>query len=371
MTYPNPPEHLLKLISGNPSAKDFFGSLDHVRTEVKSYLREAGFDFRNFHEILDFGCGVGRFLFAFHSEMGESQRLWGCDVNSECAKWCQENIDFAQVSNNSIDPPLLFEEQFDLVYALSVFTHLRLDMQFRWAWEIYRVLRRNGVLFATFHGPAFFPIFYEANWGGKQVKKMYSLGDGVFSYLSAEGVEKDEGQVNVAAAHTAEFLQQQMSAFELIRCFPQCRMAGGQDLYIFRKPAHGRPISRPVERGSFEQLVWVKQLSAASGNSEPLILTFHVSGHQKFRVYPSVSPDGIYLIDWRIEIEGGGRTLLNESMPLNNCRIYGSTHHTVIELSVPDYDGLVKVSLSAKLRTRGSLPTDGVADISWCFPNFT
>ena len=370
MNSPTPPEHLLRHISGNPSAADFARSFEHVRIEVTSYLREAGFDFRRFHDILDFGCGVGRFLFAFQPQLMESQRLWGCDVNSECAKWCQENIDFAQVENNGIAPPLPFKEQFDLVYALSVFTHLRFDMQFRWAWEIYRVLRPNGIFFTTFHGPAFFPIFHEAR-GGNQVKEMHSLGDGIFSYLSEHGAEGDEGQVNVASAHTLEFIQHQFSAFEIVKRYPRCRMAGGQDLYIFRKPAHGRPIARPIESGASEQWSWPTRLAVVSGISEPLVLTFQICGHQKFCVYPSITPDSIYLIDYCLQIEGGGRVLVDESAQLNNCRIFGGNHHEVIEVTVPDYDGIVKVSLSTKLRTRASLPADGVVDVSWCFPNLT
>src|SRR5262249_14151549 len=116
-----PPSHLLQRISNDPRVESFIGSFGHVRHDVKRYLGLAGFDFSTFNNILDLGCGVGRFLYAFQPELRPEQRLWGCDVFDECARWCQENIPFAKVIHNPIDPPLPFEESsFDFVYAMSV-----------------------------------------------------------------------------------------------------------------------------------------------------------------------------------------------------------------------------------------------------------
>src|SRR5262245_60796797 len=132
-----PPAELLERIANNPSVTDFINSFAYVRSDVRRYLQEAGLEFANFRNILDLGCGVGRFLFAFQNELGPQQKLYGCDVYEACAAWCQENIDFAETAHTGIEPPLPYRNgQFDFVYALSVFTHLRLDMQFRWAWEI-------------------------------------------------------------------------------------------------------------------------------------------------------------------------------------------------------------------------------------------
>ena len=156
MTYPHPPAHLLQRIANNPSATDFINSFGWLGTMVKSHLQEAGFDFPQFKSILDFGCGVGRLLFALEPELAPGQKIQGCDVYEECARWCQDNIPFAEVKKSAIDPPLPYADgTFDLICAISVYTHLRLDMQFRWAWEIHRVLRPGGVLFATLHGPFF------------------------------------------------------------------------------------------------------------------------------------------------------------------------------------------------------------------------
>ncbi|ABG50673.1 Methyltransferase type 11 [Trichodesmium erythraeum IMS101] len=244
-----PPNDLLLRISGNPSIKAFISSFDDLRYTVKSYLQTAGFNFNQFEKILDFGCGVGRYLMAFEPELSPNQKLFGCDVFAECAEWCQENIKFATVKNNDIQPPLPFENnQFDLINAISVFTHLSLDLQHLWAWDIYRVLRPGGILFMTLHGPQFFPIVYDVfRSGNSHIAEMYSIGEeGLFLYLDHQGETDGQGQHTIAAVHTPTAYQEIFSMFKHIKRFPQSNLANGQDLYILQKPISGSLVAQPI-----------------------------------------------------------------------------------------------------------------------------
>ncbi|MGD1716220.1 methyltransferase [Dapis sp. BLCC M172] len=246
-----PPSHLLLRISGNPSAKAFISSFDDLKYTVKNYLQTAGFNFNQFENILDFGCGVGRYFMAFEPELLPNQKLFGCDVFAECAEWCQENIKFATVKHNDIQPPLPFENnQFDLINAISVFTHLSLDLQHLWAWDIYRVLRPGGILFMTLHGPQFFPIIYDIfRSGNAHQAEMYSIGEeGLFLYLDHEGETDGQGQHTIAAVHTPAAYQEIFSMFKHIKRFPQSNLANGQDLYILQKPISGSLVAQPLSR---------------------------------------------------------------------------------------------------------------------------
>ncbi|MGD1699651.1 methyltransferase [Dapis sp. BLCC M229] len=248
-----PPSHLLLRISGNPSAKAFISSFDDLRYTVKNYLQTAGFNFNQFDKILDFGCGVGRYLMAFEPELLPNQKLFGCDVFAECAEWCQENIKFATVKHNDIQPPLPFENnQFDLINAISVFTHLSLDLQHLWAWDIYRVLRPGGILFMTLHGPQFFPIVYDIfRTGNAHKAEMYSIGEeGLFLYLDHQGETDGQGQHTIAAVHTPTAYQEIFSMFKHIKRFPQSNLANGQDLYILQKPISGSLVAQPLSINS-------------------------------------------------------------------------------------------------------------------------
>ena len=365
-----PPAHLLQRIANNPSAADFEASFDPLQQIIRSYLQQAGFDFSSFDEILDFGCGVGRFMFAFEQHLRPGQKIHGAEVHPECARWCRENIKFAETTHTSIDPPLPYKDQkFDLVYALSVYTHLRLDMQFRWAWEIQLVLKPGGVLFATLHGPTFFPLFH-AHRDNAVTYEMYGMGDdGFFSYLvfpSEEGL--DQGQVQVASAHSPGVVKEQFAGFEIVERFPFSGLAGGQDLFLFRKPLHGRAVALPAEATADCSYTETPQLLRGS---RPVELTFTLDDHDSFMVYPRLQPDAAYWVDFHIQIQTkGGKTLVDQTLRLPHNRNFGASHYGKLAVPVPAHRGEVTVKLSSKVTDRGTLPKDVEPKIEWAFPNF-
>lgn len=102
--------------------------------------------------VLDFGCGAGRTLRHFATE-AQVAEFWGSDIDVESIRWLQENLDppFRAVQSGVL-PPLPFDDgSFDLVYCVSVFTHLA-DEWAAWLLELRRVLRDDGLLIATFMG---------------------------------------------------------------------------------------------------------------------------------------------------------------------------------------------------------------------------
>ena len=311
-------------------------------------------------------------MFTFQKTLGPNQKVWGCDVYEECARWCQENIDFAETAHCNIDPPLPYRDgQFDFVYALSVFTHLRLDMQFLWAWELYRVLEPGGVLFVTVSGPHLFPNLFVTRDSDAKVRDMYSFGvDGLFACFSFSGQLESEGQVEVGSAHTPGFFRTLFSAFEEVKWFPQSKLAGGQDLYILRKPVHARAIARPVSEAdeTAEQWLWRETLNPKGW---PLQLNFNLNGQKKFRVYPSVCSAGLYRIAYQVEIKAGDRVLASQKLPFDYGSLFGKTHYATIELSVPEASGVVTVHLSSVIESVKTLSANDVIEIDWCFPIFT
>jgi SAM-dependent methyltransferase len=373
MLTPKPPKHLLRRVTGSPNLADFLNSFEGVRYTIKRYLTEAGLDFSQFTDILDLGCGVGRFALTFEQELRAGCRLRQCDVFEECARWCRENIDFAETEHTSVEPPLPYcDEQFDLVNALSVFTHLRLDLQFKWAWEVHRVLRPGGILFATTHGRLFIPLFYQAYLADAQTRELYSFGEeGLFAYRSSSGNSDQEGQVSVASAQTMEFVKRQFASFELLRAFPQSNLAGEQDLYIFRKPAHGRAIARPLKPGTSDYAKdhsWTGKIGAPP-NCGPLSLRFNLRRHSRFIVCPRINVPAVLPLDCQIDVKGIDGLLLNKRVPLNIQRLFGPSHYAVIDVEVPEHDGEVLVDLFCFPRVP-SQDDQGVQDVEWSFPHF-
>ena len=102
--------------------------------------------------VLDFGCGSARVLrhFAREAERGE---FWGCDIDETSLAWNERNLSppFRFFRNELAPPTELPTESLDLVWAMSVFTHIA-DLWSDWLVEMHRLLAPGGVLIASYLG---------------------------------------------------------------------------------------------------------------------------------------------------------------------------------------------------------------------------
>jgi SAM-dependent methyltransferase len=120
--------------------------------------------------VLDFGCGAGRTLRHFLPEAEKGAELWGVDIDAPSVAWLDENLcPPLQVRRGAPDPPLDFESgSFELIWALSVFTHLT-DSSLPWLLELHRLLKPGGLLIATFMGRWNSGFFVEEPWDEDRV----------------------------------------------------------------------------------------------------------------------------------------------------------------------------------------------------------
>ncbi len=101
--------------------------------------------------MLDFGCGSGRTLRHFLEE-AETGEFWGVDIDPGYIEEVQQLCPPLRAELCGEAPPLRFESSsFDLAWAISVFTHLT-DQSIPWLLELHRVLKRGGLLIATYIG---------------------------------------------------------------------------------------------------------------------------------------------------------------------------------------------------------------------------
>jgi SAM-dependent methyltransferase len=153
---PLPPMELLTRIGrtpeGDDETRDFFERSGRERKRALVGLLPDDYSLEG-RRILDFGCGAGRVLRHFLPE-ASSAEFWGCDLHEPTVDWLSRNL----------SPPMRFfvndarpmpqpDEHFDLVYGLSVFTHITHDWS-DWLLELHRVLKPDGLLLSTFMGRA-------------------------------------------------------------------------------------------------------------------------------------------------------------------------------------------------------------------------
>jgi SAM-dependent methyltransferase len=143
------PPALRYRVNGTPNVKTFLYQ-GRVRANcIEDCLRRVGLDLGSGKNVLDFACGCGRTIIWLADKKAS---FYGTDTDSDTIRWCQENLKFANFSVNNPLPPLGHENnKFDLIYAMSVFTHFNEYYQFQWLAEFKRILRPNGILILTLY----------------------------------------------------------------------------------------------------------------------------------------------------------------------------------------------------------------------------
>jgi SAM-dependent methyltransferase len=106
--------------------------------------------------ICEWGCGPGRVIRHLRGALADrTVELFGADYNPASVAWCQTHLTGAEFRHNGLDPPLPFGAgAMDVLYAISVFTHLSAEGHCRWIEEVFRVIRPSGIVIFTTHGDA-------------------------------------------------------------------------------------------------------------------------------------------------------------------------------------------------------------------------
>jgi len=102
--------------------------------------------------VLDWGCGAARVL-QFLKVERPGWDIHGADIDAVNIDWCKANIsDLATFQRIPLYPPTGYpDESFDLIYGLSVITHLKEVTRDAWIKELARVIKKGGTCVLTYH----------------------------------------------------------------------------------------------------------------------------------------------------------------------------------------------------------------------------
>ena len=150
---PMPPNYLMYESFQMDRYKYFVGGKEDaewVVDSVKSFIK------LNSINVLDWGCGPARIIRHMPSILGDDNHYFGTDYNVKTINWCKKNFPNISFSLNGLKPPLQFGDNlFDLIYGISVLTHLSEENQWLWSKELNRILGDDGIILLTTHGEAF------------------------------------------------------------------------------------------------------------------------------------------------------------------------------------------------------------------------
>jgi ubiquinone/menaquinone biosynthesis C-methylase UbiE len=196
--------------------------------DIQAALKAIGKNFDSFREVLDFGCGCGRTLL-WLKDRPPLTNLYGTDIDAEAINWCRDNLKFAEFDLNGALPPLRYSsEAFDLVYAISVFTHLDEKFQFRWLEELARVTKPEGIVLVTLHGPA--------TWKEIAPEDAAEVERTGFKFLVSNDLRGIFPDWYQNAFHSKEYVLGHYSKhFDVLDYLPR-GMNGRQDVVVLHKP---------------------------------------------------------------------------------------------------------------------------------------
>jgi SAM-dependent methyltransferase len=152
--WPLPPADLRVIVAGTQNPDWFLGFGASMLDTIRDVLQSRGQALEDLGAVLEFGCGCGRVLRHWPKVAGP--KVFGTDYNPRLADWTRKNLPFVTTGVNKAAPPLTYQDnRFDLIYAISVFTHLAVDLQRPWMRELWRITKPGGYVLFTTHGDSF------------------------------------------------------------------------------------------------------------------------------------------------------------------------------------------------------------------------
>jgi SAM-dependent methyltransferase len=221
---------MVALVGGNLAREEFTRFGRFAATWIAEMVARNGVDPAGLGAILDFGCGCGRVIRHWPAITGA--QLYGSDYNPYLVRWCADNLRFGDFRTNQLEPPLPFDDDtFDLVYSLSIFTHLDAELQVPWIEELARVTKPGGLVLPTFHGRAKVE-FMRTNAQFELIEPGFEAGELVV--IAGE----QSGSSACAVYHPESYIREVLGkGLELLDFSPNGALDIQQDAVLFRKPA--------------------------------------------------------------------------------------------------------------------------------------
>ena len=221
-----PPDYLLYESFQMNYQKYYEGGLDTARWLVDMLERHLSLEGKS---VLDWGCGPGRIIRHLPEVTHRQCLFFGTDYNPDAVSWCNENLPGVRFTLNSLEARLPYPDHaMDVIYGISIFTHLSEASHNAWIAELRRVLRPGGVLLLTTQGEPF-----KSKLTRKE-KSRFNAGK-----IVVRGQVR-EGHRTYSAFHPPAFIRQlfkDMAVLEHITQLPKSGSSIPQDVWVVRKNA--------------------------------------------------------------------------------------------------------------------------------------
>jgi SAM-dependent methyltransferase len=166
------PPRALAIRAGVPDPADVIDSYRAVGRDSRATILELLGKSWSFEgkRVLDFGCGSGKVMRHFLPEAATGCELWGCDIDERSIDWINAELHppLNAFVNGEVPPLDQPSASFDLIWSVSVFTHLT-DHWAAWLAELHRLLKPGGLAIVSFLGGAMYEVWNDEPWDADRI----------------------------------------------------------------------------------------------------------------------------------------------------------------------------------------------------------
>jgi cyclopropane fatty-acyl-phospholipid synthase-like methyltransferase len=143
-------------LSRNPNvkavAKRYFDRGNYASSKLLDYMKRFSFGEKALSSVLDFASGYGCVARHFHRHLEKSCRIVCCDIHDKAVVFIREKLQLEAIQSSIKPQDLEVRESFDVIFALSFFSHMPDSTWGRWLARLAELLNAGGFILFTTHG---------------------------------------------------------------------------------------------------------------------------------------------------------------------------------------------------------------------------
>ncbi|MBF5004011.1 class I SAM-dependent methyltransferase [Diaphorobacter sp. NR2-3-3-1] len=148
-------DDIFKFFAAHPSSlnpiRDYLADGWRTLSELVLLLEEVGHPLLRTRSVLEFASGHGRFTRHLVKALG-AERVVANDVVVDSVEFSRRTFGVEGFVSPSVPEQVQWNKKHDLVFVLSLFTHLPASTWSRWLRRIFDMVEPGGVLVFTTHG---------------------------------------------------------------------------------------------------------------------------------------------------------------------------------------------------------------------------
>lgn len=143
---------LSRLPDEQAAVTQYFKRGDYSAAKLADMLHSCATSSDRPLRLLEFAAGYGSITRHFPNHLPASVRVTCCDIHAEAVEFIRDRMGYPAVVSTAIPEQLPIEPGFDVIFALSFFSHMPEKTWSRWLYVLLGKLAPGGSLIFTTHG---------------------------------------------------------------------------------------------------------------------------------------------------------------------------------------------------------------------------